>query len=34
MKRILNGLLIVLASAGLAAAQGRRPLSLDDLGKL
>src|SRR5258706_12169995 len=34
MKRILNGLLIVLASAGLAAAQGKRPLSLDDLGKL
>src|SRR4029077_6588174 len=34
MKRILNGFLIVLASAGLAAAQSKRPLSLDDLGKL
>lgn len=34
MKRILNGFLIVLATAALAAAQGRRPLSLDDLGRL
>src|SRR5476651_1917050 len=35
MKRILNGLVIVLASAGIASAQGaKRPLSLDDLGRL
>jgi len=35
MKRILSGLVIVIASAGIAAAQGaKRPLSLDDLGKL
>ena len=35
MKRILTGLVVVLASAGIAAAQGpRRPLSLDDLGKI
>ena len=35
MIRILSGLVIVIASAGIAAAQGgKRPLSLDDLGKL
>ena len=35
MKRILSGLVIVLASAVIAAAQGaKRPLSLDDLGKM
>src|SRR6476620_3903880 len=35
MKRILSGLVIVFASAGLASAQAlKRPLSLDDLGKL
>ncbi|MGH9142701.1 MAG: S9 family peptidase [Vicinamibacterales bacterium] len=35
MKRILNGLIIVLASAAAASAQGaKRPLSLDDLGKI
>src|SRR6185369_2273865 len=35
MKRILSALVVVLASAGLASAQGaKRPLSLDDLGKL
>jgi dipeptidyl aminopeptidase/acylaminoacyl peptidase len=35
MKRILSGLVVVLASVGIAAAQGaRRPLSLDDLGKI
>ena len=35
MKRILSGLVIVIASAGIATAQGgKRPLSLDDLGKL
>src|SRR5262245_37310858 len=35
MKRILSGLVIVIASAGIAAAQGgRRPLSLDDIGKI
>jgi dipeptidyl aminopeptidase/acylaminoacyl peptidase len=35
MKRILSGLVIVIASAGIAAAQGgKRPLSLDDLGKI
>jgi dipeptidyl aminopeptidase/acylaminoacyl peptidase len=35
MKRILSGLVIAVASAGVASAQGaRRPLSLDDLAKL
>jgi len=35
MKRILSALVIVIASAGIAAAQGgKRPLSLDDLGKI
>src|SRR5262250_147047 len=35
MKRILSGLVIVIASAGIAEAQGgRRPLSLDDLGRI
>src|SRR3954471_7403147 len=35
MKRILCALIVVLASAGLASAQGaKRPLSLDDLAKL
>src|SRR6266849_3809701 len=35
MKRILTGLVIVIASAGIASAQsGKRPLSLDDLGKI
>jgi dipeptidyl aminopeptidase/acylaminoacyl peptidase len=35
MKRILNAMTIVLASAGIASAQGgKRPLSLDDLGRL
>ena len=35
MKRILSALVVVLASAGVASAQGaKRPLSLDDLGKL
>jgi dipeptidyl aminopeptidase/acylaminoacyl peptidase len=35
MKRILSGLVIVIASAGIASAQGtKRPLSLDDLGKI
>jgi dipeptidyl aminopeptidase/acylaminoacyl peptidase len=35
MKRILNAMVIVLASAGIASAQGgKRPLSLDDLGRL
>ena len=34
MKRILSALVVVLASAGIASAQGaKRPLSLDDLGK-
>jgi dipeptidyl aminopeptidase/acylaminoacyl peptidase len=35
MKRILSALVVVLASAGIASAQGaKRPLSLDDLAKL
>jgi len=35
MKRILSGLVIVFALAGIASAQGgKRPLSLDDLGKI
>src|SRR6476661_6212725 len=35
MKRMLSGLVIVFASAGLVSAQAlKRPLSLDDLGKL
>ncbi len=34
MKRILTALVVVLAAAGIADAQGKRPLSLDDLGKL
>jgi len=34
MKRILGALVVVLASAGLASGQAKRPLSLDDLGKL
>src|SRR5215217_5994005 len=35
MKRILSGWVIVIASAGIATAQGgKRPLSLDDLGKM
>ena len=35
MKRILSRLVIVIASAGIASAQGgKRPLSLDDLGKI
>jgi len=35
MKRILSGLVIVIASAGIASAQsGKRPLSLDDLAKI
>src|SRR5204862_8122905 len=35
MKRILGGLIVVLASVGIAAAQpARRPLSLDDLGTI
>src|SRR5258708_30360568 len=35
MKRILSVLVVVLASAGLASAQvSKRPLSLDDLGKI
>src|SRR5258708_37924234 len=35
MKRILSGLVIVVASAGIVSAQGgKRPLSLDDLGKI
>ena len=35
MKRMLSGLVIVFASAGLASAQAlKRPLSLDDLGKM
>jgi dipeptidyl aminopeptidase/acylaminoacyl peptidase len=35
MKRILSRLVIMIASAGIASAQsGKRPLSLDDLGKL
>src|SRR6516225_2840158 len=35
MKRILSGFLIVVASTGIAAAQGgKRPLSLDDLGRI
>ena len=35
MKRILSGLVIVIASAGIASAQGgKRPLSLDDLGRI
>ena len=35
MKRILSGLVIVMASAGIASAQGgKRPLSLDDLAKI
>jgi len=35
MKRILGGLVIMLVSAGIASAQGgKRPLSLDDLGKI
>jgi dipeptidyl aminopeptidase/acylaminoacyl peptidase len=35
MNRILIGFVVVLASVGIAAAQGgKRPLSLDDLGKL
>jgi dipeptidyl aminopeptidase/acylaminoacyl peptidase len=35
MKRIVIGSIIVLASAGVASAQGgKRPLSLDDLGKI
>ena len=35
MKRILSGFIVVLASVSIAAAQGaRRPLSLDDLGKI
>src|SRR5215468_559556 len=35
MKRILSGLAIVITSAGIASAQGgKRPLSLDDLGRI
>ncbi|HEX3704108.1 MAG TPA: hypothetical protein VHU82_12320 [Vicinamibacterales bacterium] len=35
MKRMLSGLVVVIASAGIASAQGgKRPLSLDDLGKI
>src|SRR5882724_1850928 len=35
MKRVLSGLVIVIASAGIAAAQGsKRPLALDDLGTI
>src|SRR3954452_25277996 len=35
MKRILSGLMVIVASAGIASAQGgKRPLSLDDLAKL
>src|SRR4249919_3962371 len=35
MKRFLNAMVIVLASAGIASAQGgKRPLSLDDLARL
>src|SRR3954449_8099048 len=34
MKRILCALVVVLASAGVASAQTKRPLSLDDLGRL
>ena len=35
MKRMLNGLVVVLVSAGMASAQGaKRPLSLDDLGAI
>src|SRR6516164_11373910 len=35
MKRILSGFLIVVASTGIAVAQGgKRPLSLDDLGRI
>jgi dipeptidyl aminopeptidase/acylaminoacyl peptidase len=35
MKRILSGLVIVVASAGIASAQGgKRPLSLDDLARI
>src|SRR5437868_6159133 len=35
MKRILNVVLVLVASVGIADAQGaKRPLSLDDLGKL
>src|SRR5213593_1893148 len=35
MKRVLSGLIVVLASVCIATAQGaRRPLSLDDLGKI
>src|SRR3954469_6187941 len=35
MKRILSGLIVIVASAGIASAQGgKRPLSLDDLAKL
>src|SRR5262252_7418627 len=35
MKRILSGLVIVAASAGIASAQGgKRPLSLDDLARI
>ena len=34
MKRIVYGFVVLLASAGLASAQAKRPLSLDDLGKL
>jgi dipeptidyl aminopeptidase/acylaminoacyl peptidase len=35
MKRVLSGLMIVFASTGIASAQGgKRPLSLDDLGRI
>src|SRR5262249_28005516 len=35
MKRVLSGMVIVIASAGIASAQsGKRPLSLDDLAKI
>jgi hypothetical protein len=35
MKRILSALVVVLASAGAASAQGaKRPLSLDDLARI
>ena len=35
MKRILSGLVIVICVAGIMSAQGgKRPLSLDDLGRI
>jgi dipeptidyl aminopeptidase/acylaminoacyl peptidase len=34
MKRILSALVVVLAAAGVASAQAKRPLSLDDLARL